>query len=83
MNIHKNARLNPLRREEMAVAVLRGTLTSAPPPSSTPSRPRSCRAGLSASSRVGAPKCVSRVLKRAGLSRMRNIAPAEAAVRYE
>ncbi len=29
MNIHKNARLTPLRREEMAVAVLDGTLTKA------------------------------------------------------
>ena len=29
MNIHKNARLTPLRREEMAVAVLDGRLTKA------------------------------------------------------
>jgi uncharacterized low-complexity protein len=29
MNIHKNARLAPLRREEMAVAVLGGALTKA------------------------------------------------------
>jgi transposase len=29
MNIHKNARLTPLRREEMAVAVLGGALTKA------------------------------------------------------
>ncbi len=29
MNSHKNARLTPLRREEMAVAVLSGALTKA------------------------------------------------------
>ncbi|WP_432420010.1 leucine zipper domain-containing protein [Martelella mediterranea] len=29
MHIHKNARLTPLRREEMAVAVLSGALTKA------------------------------------------------------
>lgn len=29
MNIHKNARLTPLRREEMAVAVLGGRLSKA------------------------------------------------------
>jgi len=29
MNIHKNARLTPLRCEEMAVAVLEGALTKA------------------------------------------------------
>ncbi|CDM60931.1 insertion sequence transposase protein (plasmid) [Rhizobium favelukesii] len=29
MNIHKNARLTPLRREEMAVSVLGGTLSKA------------------------------------------------------
>ncbi|MBB4190980.1 leucine zipper domain-containing protein, partial [Rhizobium aethiopicum] len=29
MNIHKNARLTPLRREEMALAVIEGHLTQA------------------------------------------------------
>ena len=29
MNIHKNARLTPLRREEMAVAVISGQLSQA------------------------------------------------------
>lgn len=29
MNTHKNARLTPLRREEMAVAVIRGGLSKA------------------------------------------------------
>ena len=29
MNIHKNARLTPLRREEMALAVIEGRLTKA------------------------------------------------------
>ena len=29
MNIHKNARLTPLRREEMAVAVIEGRLSQA------------------------------------------------------
>jgi transposase len=29
MNIHKNARLTPLRREEMALAVIEGTLSQA------------------------------------------------------
>lgn len=29
MNIHKNARLTPLRREEMALAVIEGHLSQA------------------------------------------------------
>lgn len=128
MNIHKNARLTPLRREEMAVAVLAGALTKAQAArvyavspkivsrwidrfkqggraamadrSSRPhTSPRQTDAVLS--ERIAAlrrqrltgkhialetgvsPATVSRVLRRAGLSRMKDIAPAVPVVRYE
>jgi len=128
MNIHKNARLTPLRREEMAIAVLDGTLSKAQAArlygvsskivsrwaerfamsgragmTDRSSRPRtsprqteqaSCervihlrRQRLTAkhiAMETGvSPATVSRVLKRAGLSRMKDIAPAEPVVRYE
>lgn len=128
MNIHKNARLTPLRREEMAVAVLDGTLTKAQAAcvygvsrkivsrwvqryeqggraamTDRSSRPRNSprRTDAILSARIAelrrqrltgkhiametgvSPATVSRVLKRVGLSRMKDIAPAEPVVRYE
>lgn len=128
MNIHKNARLTPLRREEMALAVLEGGLTKAQAariygvtskivsrwterhksggraammdrtsrPEVSPRRidqalaeriialRRKRLTGKHIAMETGvSPATVSRVLKRAGLSRMKDIEPAEPAVRYE
>lgn len=128
MNIHKNARLTPLRREEMALAVLGGALTKAQAarvygvtskivsrwterhksgghvammdrtsrPKVSPRRidqalaeriialRRKRLTGKHIAMETGvSPATVSRVLKRAGLSRMKNIEPAEPIVRYE
>jgi len=128
MNIHKNARLTPLRRGEMAMAVVSGTLTKAQAAriyavsrkivsrwverfeqkgpagmgdrSSRPkSSPRQTHEGIveqiislrrqrltgrHIARQTGvSPATVSRVLKRAGLSRMKDLAPAEPVVRYE
>ncbi|MDP2122732.1 MAG: IS481 family transposase [Hoeflea sp.] len=128
MNIHKNARLTPLRREEMALAVLEGGLTKAQAariygvtskivsrwterhksggraammdrtsrPEVSPRRidqalaeqiialRRKRLTGKHIAMETGvSPATVSRVLKRAGLSRMKNIEPAEPVVRYE
>jgi transposase-like protein len=128
MNIHKNARLTPLRRAEMAIAVLSGKLTktqaarvyavsakilsrwikrfeqggraamadrSSRPQTSprqtdralaqriiTLRRQRLTGKHIALETRVS-PATVSRVLKRAGLSHMEYIAPAEPVVRYE
>lgn len=128
MNIHKNARLTPLRREEMAVAVLSGTLTKTQAarihavshkvvsrwvsrfrqggraamadrssrPKSSPQQTdthlceriatlrRQRLTGRHIAMETGvSPATVSRVLKRAGLSRMKDLAPAEPIIRYE
>lgn len=128
MNIHKNARLTPLRREEMAIAVLEGSLSQAHAaakygvtakivarwverykadgragmadrssrPARSPGRTdqstagrivalrRERRTGQHIAQEVGvSPATVSRVLKRAGLSRMKDLDPAEPVVRYE
>ena len=128
MNIHKNARLTPCRREEMAVAVISGRLSKAQAGlaygvcakivarwtgrfrvggreamgdrSSRPLRiPQQTDealalrvAGLRRQRLTGAhisletgvsPASVSRILKRAGLSRIRDIEPAAAIIRYE
>jgi transposase InsO family protein len=128
MNIHKNARLTPLRREEMALAVLDGGLTKAQAARiygvtskivsrwverhksggraammDRSSRPkviprqiaqalaervialrRKRLTGKHIAMEAGvSPATVSRVLKRAGLSRMKDIEPAEPVVRYE
>jgi len=128
MNIHKNARLTPLRRAEMAIAVLAGQLTKTQASSvygvcakivsrwvkrfeqggraamtDRSSRPQKCPrqtdqtlaqrivtlrrrrlTGKHIAMETGvSPATVSRVLKRAGLSRMKDIAPAEPIVRYE
>jgi transposase InsO family protein len=128
MNIHKNARLTPLRRAEMAAAVLDGRLTRAQAASvygvcakivsrwvtrfeqggraamvdrsSRPQRsPRQTDQALAdriitlrrqrltgkhiAMETGVSPATVSRVLKRAKLSRMKDIAQAEPVVRYE
>lgn len=128
MNIHKNARLTPLRRAEMAIAVLSGKLTktqaarvyavcvkvvsrwvkrfeqggraamadrSSRPQTSprqtdqalaqriiTLRRQRLIGKHIALKTRVS-PATVSRVLKRAGLSRMKDIEPAQPVVRYE
>jgi len=127
MNIHKNARLTPLRREEMAVAVLSGDLSKAQAarqfgvgvkivtrwtsrfcaegrdgmqdrssrprliPTQTAEvlaeriityrRQRLCGRHIAELSGVS-PATVSRVLKRAGLSRLKDLAPPEPVVRY-
>lgn len=128
MNIHKNARLTPLRREEMALAVIEGRLSKAQAArihgvsakivarwverykaegragmtdrSSRPGRmpgatdPLICEriialrrqrwTGKHIAKQAGvSPATVSRVLRRAGLSRLRDIEPAEPVRRYE
>jgi transposase InsO family protein len=128
MNIHKNARLTPLRREEMALAVIEGGLSQAQAASQyavtakvvkrwverykaegragmadRSSRPRHSPnrtdqtvvdrvvalrrqrfTGKHIASMVGvSPATVSRVLARAGLSRLKDLEPAEPARRYE
>jgi len=128
MNIHKNARLTPLRREEMALCVIEGGLSKAqaarvygvspkivarwverytsegragmtdrssrphrlhcPVPQTTIDRVIALRrlrwTGKHIAMEVGvSPATVSRVLKRAGLSRLRDIDPAEPVRRYE
>ncbi|KQZ54279.1 oxidoreductase [Rhizobium sp. Root149] len=128
MNIHKNARLTPLRRAEMAIAVLSGKLTKTQAarvyavcvkvvsrwvkrfeqggrvamadrlshPQTSPRqtdqalaqriitlrRQRLTGKHIALETRVS-PATVSRVLKRAGLSRMKDIEPAQPVVRYE
>ena len=128
MNIHKNARLTPVRREEMAQAVISGQLSQAQAARSfgvcakvvarwvdryrvggaaamcdRSSRPlriprqtapvvanrvthlrRQRRTGQHIAHETGvSPATVSRILKRAGLSRIRDIEPADPIVRYE
>jgi transposase InsO family protein len=128
MNIHKNARLTPLRREEMAQAVVEGRLSPAHAArtygvtakivarwvgrfraeGSKGMADRSSRPGRSPNAtdrtvidrivalrrqrftgrhialEVGvSPATVSRVLKRAGLSRLKQLEPAEPIRRYE
>lgn len=128
MNIHKNARLTPLRREEMALSVIEGAFSKAHAarvygvsakivarwveryktkgragmvdrssrPTVMPSLTEQSVAERIAALRrqrltgkhiaheVGvSPATVSRVLKRAGLSRLRDIEPAEPVRRYE
>lgn len=128
MNIHKNARLTPLRREEMARSVVEGRLSKAQAArtygvsakvvtrwvdrfraegragmADRSSRPRVMPGltgqavadlivvlrrqrwtGKHISREVGvSPATVSRVLRRAGLSRLKDLDPAEPARRYE
>lgn len=128
MNIHKNARLTPLRREEMALCVIEGGLPKAraarvygvspkivrrwveryksegragmadrssrphrlhsPVPQATVDRVIALRrqrwTGKHIAVEVGvSPATVSRVLKRAGLSRLKDIDPVEPVRRYE
>jgi transposase InsO family protein len=128
MNIHKNARLTPLRREEMARAVVEGGLSKADAartydvtpkvaarwverfeaegaggmldrssrPKTSPRRTQAAVAGeiallrrqrltgkhIARQTGVSA-ATVSRVLKRAGLSRLKDIEPAQPVRRYE
>ena len=128
MNIHKNARLTPLRREEMALSVIEGGSSKAHAahmygvtpkvvarwverykvegaagmadrssrPASSPKMTQAVLAerivalrrrrltGKHIAKEVGvSPATVSRVLKRAGLSRLKDIEPAEPVRRYE
>jgi transposase InsO family protein len=128
MNIHKNARLTPLRREEMALLVIQGHATKAQAariygvsakivarwverfkvsgrdgmidrssrPASIPRQTdqtladrivalrRQRLTGKHIAIETGvSPATVSRILKRAGLSRMKDIDPAEPVVRYQ
>ena len=128
MNIHKNARLTPLRREEMAILVIGGRLSKAQAARvygvsakivsrwverfkaegqegmvDRTSRPRRIPSatdetvvarivtlrrerltGQHIAQRTGvSPATVSRVLKRAGLSRLKDLDPAEPVRRYE
>ena len=128
MNIHNNARLTPIRREEMALCVIEGRLSNAQAGRAygvsakivarwveryrvhgragmvdRSSRPHRLRAptgertvariialrrrrwtGKHIAMEVGvSPATVSRVLKRAGLSRLKDLEPAEPARRYE
>lgn len=128
MNIHKNARLTPLRREEMALAVIKGQLSRADAaraygvtakivtrwverykaegragmadrssrPAHSPKAIGPLRAeriialrrrrwtGKHIAMVIGvSPATVSRVLRRAGLSRLRDLEPAEPVRRYE
>jgi transposase InsO family protein len=127
MNIHKNARLTPIRREEMAQAVLSGRFSQAQAarefgvtpkivarwtarfqaegregmqdrssrPKASPRqtaealaeriithrRQRLCGRHIAELTGVS-PATVSRVLRRAGLSRLKDLTPAEPIVRY-
>lgn len=128
MNIHKNARLTPLRREEMARAVVEGRLSKADAarvygvtvkvvgrwvarfrcegragmadrssrpkrsPAQTPAAVADAIATLRRRRLTGkhiarqtgvSAATVSRVLKRVGLSRLKDIEPAEPVSRYE
>jgi len=128
MNIHKNARLTPLRREEMARAVVEGRLSKAHAaltygvtakvvarwverfraegsagmadrssrPKTSPRRTKAAVADTIAALRrqrltgkhiakaTGVSEAtVSRVLARAGLSRLKDLEPAEPVRRYE
>lgn len=128
MNIHKNARLTPLRREEMALAVIEGHVSQAQAARvygvsakivsrwverfkaggrqamlDRSSRPHDIprQTGQALAERIitlrrqrltgkhialetgVSPATVSRVLKRAGLSRLKDIEPAAPIVRYE
>jgi transposase len=128
MNIHKNARLTPLRREEMALSVIEGAFSQAHAArvygvsakivarwverykaegragmidrSSRPAHmPQATAASIAErivalrrqrwtgkhiAHEVGvSPATVSRVLKRAGLSRLSDIEPAEPIRRYD
>ena len=128
MNIHKNARLTPLRREEMALSVIEGAFSKAHAarvygvsakivarwveryktkgragmvdrssrPTVMPSLTEQAVAerivalrrqrltGKHIAMEVGvSPATVSRVLRRAGLSRLKDIEPAEPVRRYE
>ncbi len=128
MNIHKNARLTPIRREEMARSVIAGRAAKAPAarafgvsarivsrwtarfaaegrggmqdrssrPGLIPNQTRQALAerimalrrqrlsGLHMARQTGvSPATVSRVLRRAGLSRLKDLAPAEPVRRYE
>ncbi len=128
MNIHKNARLTPLRREEMALSVIEGRLSKAHAArkygvsakivarwvkrfevegragmADRSSRPRGMpgMTDQAVAERIVAlrrqrwtgrhialeagvsPATVSRVLRRAGLSRLRDLEPAEPVRRYE
>ena len=128
MNIHKNARLTPRRREEMARAIVEGGLSKAHAavryavtpkvvtrwverykiegaagmadrssrPKSSPKRTprpvadeiatlrRERLTGKHIAAQTGvSPATVSRVLRRAGLSRLKDIDPAEPVRRYE
>jgi transposase InsO family protein len=128
MNIHKNARLTPRRREEMALSVVEGRCSKAgagraygvsakivarwvqrsktegragmtdrssrphrlrsPVPQAIIARVIALRrqrwTGKHISMEVGvSPATVSRILKRAGLSRLKDIEPAEPVRRYE
>ena len=128
MDIHKNARLTPIRREEMALAVVAGHLSRAQAARlygvsskivsrwvgrfqaegragmvDRSSRPTLCprqtddavaaqiirlrrlrRTGKHIAMDVGVSAAtVSRILKRAGLSRMKDLDPAEPIMRYE
>lgn len=128
MNIHKNARLTPLRREEMALSVIAGRLSKAHAARTygvsakivarwverykakdragmgdRSSRPRTTPGATEAAvvehivalrrqrwtgkhiahEVAVSPATVSRVLRRAGLSRLKDIAPAKPVRRYE
>ena len=128
MNIHKNARLTPIRREEMARSVISGRVSKAQAArdygvspkivsrwtgrflaegrggmQDRSSRPRSIpnqtapalaerittlrrqrRCGLHIALETGvSPATVSRVLRRAGLSRLKDLTQPEPIVRYE
>ena len=128
MNIHKNARLTPLRRGDMALSVIEGRLSKAqaarvfgvsakivarwveryktegqagmvdrssrphrlrsPIPEETADRIIALRRRRWTGSHIAmetgvSPATVSRVLKRAGLSKLKNLDPAEPARRYE
>ena len=128
MNIHKNARLTPIRREEMAVSVIAGQFSRAEAarvfgvsakivarwtarfraegregmrdrssrPKMIPTqtaealagriitlrRQRLCGRHIAQQTGVS-PATVSRVLRRAGLSRLRDLIPAEPIIRYD
>ena len=128
MNIHKNARLTPVRREEMALAVISGRLSKAQAarvyglsarsvsrwteryraedpsgmqdrssrPQVIPTQTAEAASGVHHHAGAGSRLCgrhiaeltgvspatVSRVLRRAGLSRLKDLIPAQPVLRY-
>src|SRR6266851_2339427 len=83
MNMHKNARMTPIGRERLVQAVVGG-----PTPAAIVERVEALRRQRFTGKQIAAnlaisPATVSRILRRLGLNRMRDLEPAEPVRRYE